>query len=158
MERILLDELERALTAGLRADARRSGVTESTARILLAVDDEEALPMAMLADRLGRSPSTITRFADRAAREGLLVRVAGPDRRQRLASLTPAGRVARARLQEARRARSRALPPSVQATTGLGAGEVEWFLAALVDAVQGAQEGGAAGGPAGSPRPGPAGS
>lgn len=137
-ERLLLD-LERHLTAGLQADARRAGVTEATARVLLALDPAGGLPMGTVARRLGRDPSTATRFVDRAATRGLVARNPGVDRRRRLAVLTAAGTELRERLLALRSARARALPGHVQAQTGLGEGEVGWFLEVLADALRGAE-------------------
>jgi DNA-binding MarR family transcriptional regulator len=93
--------------------------------------------MTDLAARLDRSPSTTTRFVDRAARQGLVSRETGEDRRQRLVRLTPAGLTSRERLQALRRARTEALPHEVRARTGLGTAEVLWLLDALVEAVRG---------------------
>ena len=92
--------------------------------------------MTELAARIGRSPSTTTRFADRADRAGLLRREPGLDRRRRLAGLTPAGTQARDRLVRLRATRADALPRAVQLRTGLGPDEVEWFLDSLVHALR----------------------
>ena len=132
----LLDDMERILASGLREDAREAGVTESTGRVLLALRAGETIPMTELAARLGRSPSTATRFVDRAARGGLVEREAGEDRRERRVRLTPAGLGVRERLEVSRRERAEALPRAVQARTGLGGGEVEWFVGALVDGIR----------------------
>jgi DNA-binding MarR family transcriptional regulator len=133
----LLDELESLLAGGLREDARRVGLPESTARVLLAILPAEGVPMGELARRIDRDPSTTTRFVDRAALEGLVAREAGEDRRSRLARLTAAGRVARERLLAQRERRAVTLPEDVQSRTGLGTGEVEWFVEALVGALRG---------------------
>jgi len=131
----LLEDLERLLCLGLRDDARRTGLSESTARVLLALEPGRDLPMGDLAVRLGRSRSTATRFVDRAVAEGLLERLTGRDRRRRLARLTPAGVTARESLAALRAQRAAALPRAVRARTGLGEGEVEWFVDAVVAAL-----------------------
>ena len=135
MRRRLMDDLERHLAEGLRDDARRSGLTEASARVLLSVEPGEAVPMGEVAARIGRDPSTATRFADRAGSEGLVVRVPGLDRRRRLLQLTPDGETSRERLLRLRRDRAQAIAPAVQARTGLGEEQVEWFLDALVRAL-----------------------
>ncbi|MHC5012548.1 MAG: MarR family transcriptional regulator [Planctomycetota bacterium] len=132
-----LEELEILLATGLRTDARAIGLREATARVLLVLEPDLALPMGEVARRLGRDPSTATRFVDRATEEGLVGRHEGRDRRRRLAHLTPRGRDVRARLQDRRDARAAALPTAVQERTGLGAGEVEWFLEAVVGSLAG---------------------
>jgi DNA-binding MarR family transcriptional regulator len=131
----LLDELESRLGGGLRSDAARVGLPESTARVLLAIGAEEAVSMGELARRIGRDPSTATRFVDRAARDGLVSREPGEDRRKRLARLTAEGRGARARLVALRDARARSLPDEVRDRTGLAPDAVEWFLESLVGAL-----------------------
>ena len=136
MSERLLEDLERLLTAGLAEDARRVGLAESTARVLLVLDEAREVSMSELADRLGRSPSTATRFVDRAAREGLVRREPGLDRRRRLASLTSGGEAARQRLLALRASRAQALPRLVRRQTGLGPAEVGWFLGALVEALR----------------------
>ena len=128
----LLDDLERLLCLGLRDDARRTSLTEATARVLLALDPGQDLPMGDVAARLGRSRSTATRFVDRAVAEGLVERRPGLDRRRRLARLTPAGVTARESLSALRSQRAGALPRAVQDRPGLGEGEVEWFVEAVV--------------------------
>jgi len=133
--RRLLDDLERHLAEGLRADARRAGLDEAAARILLAVEPGEAVPMGDLSLRISRDPSTTTRFVDRAVKAGLVTRAPGLDRRRRLLELTPDGDLLRERLVRLRQSRAEALPPAVQAKTGLGEGEVEWFLDALMRAL-----------------------
>lgn len=135
MRRRLLDQLERNLTSGLRHDAKRAGVSEATARILLSLAADDALPMGRIASRIGRDPSTATRFVDRATEQGLVVRVPGLDRRRRLLKLTPEGEALKDRLLRLRRARAERVGPAVQAETGLGEDQVEWFLDALVRAL-----------------------
>ena len=131
-----LDDLERLLGLGLRADARRTGVNEATARVLLALEPGEEVPMGEVALRIGREPSTATRFVDRAVAEGLVERLLGLDRRRRLARLTPAGVTAREALGAVRDLRTRALPRAIQERTGLGEDEVAWFVEALVRALR----------------------
>ena len=128
----LLDDLERLLCLGLRDDARRTGLAEATARVLLALEPGQDLAMGDVAARLGRSRSTATRFVDRAVAEGLVERRTGLDRRRRLARLTAAGVTARESLSALRSQRAGALPLAVQERTGLGEGEVEWFVEAVV--------------------------
>ena len=132
----LLDRLEMRLGAGLREDAIRVRRMEATARILLALPPDQGLSMADLARRIARDPSTVTRFAARAAREGLVEqRLAPEDGRRRNLLLTPAGRAARAALLERRRLREAAVVDAAAEKTGLGPGEVEWFLSAVAEAL-----------------------
>ena len=70
MDSQLLDELERLLTLALRRDAAEVGVSEATARVLLALESEAEVPMSDVAVRIGRTPSTATRFVDRAVADG----------------------------------------------------------------------------------------
>lgn len=130
----LLHALEILLGQGLVADARALGRAEATARVLLALEPEEGVPMGEIARRLGRDPSTATRFVDRAVAEGLVQREPGADRRRRLAFLSGAGRQGRERLMALRTARVDGLFETVRTKTGLGPGEVEWFLGALLEA------------------------
>jgi DNA-binding MarR family transcriptional regulator len=129
----LLDDLETRLAVGLRADAARAGLREATARLLLAVEREEVVAMSALARRMGRDASTATRFVDRAVAQGLLQRDPGArDRRRRLVRLTEAGGEARARLVAIRQDRAGSVLDAIRAGTGLGEGQVEWFLSALL--------------------------
>ncbi len=129
----LLRDLETRLALGLRADAARVKLLEATARVLLAVGDQEAVAMSEVARRVGRDPTTATRFVDRAAADGLLRRdPAVEDRRRRLVRLTELGLAARGRLLEVRSRRAGQLLESILAETGLGEGQVEWFLKAFV--------------------------
>ena len=131
----LLDSLEVNLGHALRLDARRLRQTEASARVLLAFEPGEALPMTRVAERLARDPSTATRFVDRAEADGLVVRVAAEaDRRSRLARLTPQGEDLRRALVDLRTARGRTLVAAVDSKTGLGADQVQWFLQALAEA------------------------
>ena len=133
----LLDALEVHLGHALRVDAQRLSQSEASARVLLAFEPGEAVPMADVAERLGRDPSTVTRFVDRAEADGLVLRVAGEsDRRRRLARLTPKGEEIRRALVELRSTRARALVESVEGQTGLGSDQVQWFLQALSDAAR----------------------
>lgn len=128
----LLDAVETHLGDSLRRDAAAVRRPESTARVLLALAPDEALPMGEVARRVAREPSTVTRFVARAAKEGLVERRAGSeDRRERLLVLTASGRVARDELLRRRRAAAVSVVRGVQARTGLGADEVEWFLASM---------------------------
>jgi DNA-binding MarR family transcriptional regulator len=131
MQDALLD-LEIRLAQGLRRDAARVGLREATARLLLALAPGEEILMGELSRRLARNPSTATRFADRAVADGLLARRAGTgDRRRRMVALTPAGERARAALAGVQQRRAEALAQAILAETGLGGGQVEWFLNAL---------------------------
>lgn len=134
----LLDDLERLLARGLVEDATLAGVTEATARLLLAVEAGEEVPMGEVADRVGRERSTITRFVDRAVAAGLAERRAGLDRRRRLLRLTPAGRKAQEGLWARRILRTRSILEAVRHRTGLDEGEVERLVEALVGALVGA--------------------
>jgi DNA-binding MarR family transcriptional regulator len=131
----LLDALEIHLGQALRNDARRLAQTEASARVLLALEPAESVPMTLVAERLGREPSTTTRFVDRAEADGLVLRVAGDsDRRARLVRLTPKGDELRRTLLELRTLRGRSVLASVETHTGLNADQVQWFLKALSDA------------------------
>ena len=128
----LLDAMESRLALGLRTDAARAELHEATARLLLAVGPEESVRMSVLAQRIVRDATTATRFADRAGAQGLLTREPGTeDRRRRLVQLTDAGRAARARLVAIREERAARLLEAIQAETGLGEGQLQWFLEAL---------------------------
>jgi len=128
----LLDAIETHLADGLRRDAALSDRMEATSRVLLAVGPDEGVRMRDLAHRVARDPSTVTRFVIRATKEGLVEQRAGvEDRRERLLHLTAAGRVAREELLRRRLTRTAGITRGVQARTGLGADEVEWFLRAL---------------------------
>lgn len=137
MQLALLDQLEVLLAARLRADAARHELREATTRVLLALGPAEAgLSMQALAKRLDRDPTTVTRFVDRAVAEGFVARQAGKkDRRRRVAALTPEGRVVWEALLASRRDRTRRLHDTFQEQTGLGAGQVEWFVSALIEAL-----------------------
>ena len=131
----LLGQLEVQLGRGLTLDARRLRQTEASARVLLAFEPGEVIPMTRVAERLGREPSTATRFVDRAEADGLVVRVAAEaDRRSRLARLTPKGEDLRAELLGLRTARGTSLVAAVESRTGLGTDQVQWFLQALSEA------------------------
>lgn len=133
----LLDQIEIHLSRGLGEDARYANRTEATARVLLAVEPGTEQPMGDVAKRLGRDPTTATRFVDRAVAEGLVRRQAGlDDRRRRLVVLTPEGELARDALVRRRRERVESLVQSMLGTTGLGSGQVEWFLGALQSALE----------------------
>lgn len=132
----LLDQIEIHLSRGLVEDARDANHTEAMARVLLAVAPGTEQPMGEVARRLGRDPTTATRFVDRAVAEGLVRRQAGlTDRRRRLVVLTPEGEVARDALVKRRRRRVEALIQTMLGSTGLGTGQVEWFLGALESAL-----------------------
>lgn len=132
----LLDSLEALLSDGLRRDARGLRRMEATARVLLALPADGGVPMRELSRRIAREPSTVTRFAARAAKEGLVEQTAGDDdRRCRLLALTPAGRAVRDALLERRRGREAALKEGVATRTGLAPDAVDWFLAAVADSL-----------------------
>jgi DNA-binding MarR family transcriptional regulator len=132
----LLDQIEIHLGQALRHDAQRRGLREATARVLLALEPDDALPMSRVAERLGREPSTATRFVDRAEEDGLVLRVAGDsDRRSRWVRLTPRGLELRQALLEVRALRARRIEGALETSTGLGAHQVEWFLQSLSTSV-----------------------
>lgn len=132
-----LHALEVRLAAGLSQDARAARVPEAVARLLLAVEVDRGVSMTELARRLDRDPSTITRFVDRAVADGLLERRAGTaDRRQRMVVPTPRGREVRHVLLTARQKREAQWLEAVQGATGLGEGQVSWFLDALIQAAR----------------------
>lgn len=131
----LLHGLEVHLGHALHVDAKHLALNESSARVLLAFEPGEAVAMTRVAERLGRDPSTATRFVDRAEAEGLVLRVAGDsDRRRRVARLTPKGEDLRRALVELRTARAGSLVAAVESRTGLGSDQVQWFLQALAEA------------------------
>ena len=135
MESRLLDDLERLLCLALRRDAAEAGVSEATARVLLALEPGVEVPMRDVAMRVGRSPSTATRFVDRAVVDGLVARRAGADRRRRLASLTAAGEETRGRLLAQQSRRATALPRTVAERSGIAVDRVSRVTAALVYAL-----------------------
>ncbi|MFM8386639.1 MAG: MarR family winged helix-turn-helix transcriptional regulator [Planctomycetia bacterium] len=131
-----IDQIEVHLGQALRRDATRCGLREATARVLLALEAEDALPMQRIAERLGRDPSTATRFVDRAEADGHVLRVAGDsDRRKRWVRLTPAGLAQRQALMDVRAQRLRNVEAALEQATGLGSSQVEWFVQALTQAV-----------------------
>jgi DNA-binding MarR family transcriptional regulator len=136
MRRDILLELESRLGAGLGADAKRAGLLEAVARVLLVLAPGDRVAMNEIARRLRRDPSTATRFVDAATRRDLVQRVPGVDRRRRIVSLTPEGEVARARLAALREARAREIPEAVRSLIGLGPDAATWFLEALVEATR----------------------
>ncbi len=139
MLQIPLESLEVQLALGLRADAQHLDHTEATARVLLALEAGAAVPMGVMAQRLGRDPSTATRFVDRAVAQGLVRREAGHrDRRRRLALLTSEGALAREALVARRLQRAQAVLDEVQQETGLGPGQIEWFLDAFAKGLRAA--------------------
>jgi len=128
----LLDGIETILADGMRVDAAALGMREATARVLLALGEAEGIPMRELAQRAARDPSTVTRFVLRAAADGLVEQRPGlEDRRERVLHLTPAGQAARSSLLARRTARTAGIRLGVQARTGLGPDEVDWFLSQL---------------------------
>jgi DNA-binding MarR family transcriptional regulator len=134
----LLDQIEVHLGQALRHDAGRQGLREATARVLLALEPDDVLPMSRVAERLGREPSTATRFVDRAEADGLVLRVAGSeDRRSRWVRLTPLGLERRRALLEVRAQRARLVEAALESGTGLGTSQVEWFVQSLTKAVGG---------------------
>jgi DNA-binding MarR family transcriptional regulator len=150
-----LHRLDQALADGFGRDALEVGRVEATARVLLALEPGEGIPMGEMARRLARDPSTATRFVDRAVREGLAVRGPGEvDRRCRLVALTAEGETLRGRLMSLREDRAQKIHEEVQGRTGLGPGQVDWFLQTLVEAVVSAPApaSGPASAGAGSPR------
>lgn len=133
----VLQDLEIRLAQGLRRDAARVGLREATARLLLALAPGEEILMGALSRRLARDPSTATRFVDRAVTDGLIARRAGTgDKRRRLVALTPAGERAREALAGVQHRRAEALASAILGDTGLGTGQVEWFVGALVRALR----------------------
>ena len=68
----LLDDLERLLCLGLRDDARRTGLTEATARVLLVLDPDQDLPMGDLAARLGTVREVVARSLREIERSGAI--------------------------------------------------------------------------------------
>ena len=137
----LLYDLETHLAHGLGGDARAAGLQESEARLLLALDPDRGLSMSEVAARLGRDPTTATRFVDRAEQRELVERRAGrQDRRQRMVYLDLRGRACREALILRRRKRATEMVQAVQQATGLGESQVSWFLNALRDAIRDQRE------------------
>lgn len=131
-----LHRLEVLLARCLLDDAEDLGVPESVARVLLALGEGPGIAMGEMARRLGRDATTATRFVDRAERLGLVARTVGAgDRRQRMASATPAGAKAARRLEELAAARRLRLAERIEQATGLGEEQAGWFVAALVAAL-----------------------
>ncbi len=125
--------LESLLAGGLNEDAALEGLEGSEARLLLVLEPGTGISMQELARRLGRDPTTVTRAADRAERHGLIERRPGSrDRRQRMTLLSETGLRRRLALVERRERRARSLVDAVLGETGLGEGQIAWFLAALV--------------------------
>ena len=71
----------------------RLGLSATTARALLQLPPDRAVPTGYLAGRLKVDPSNVTGVVDRLEKAGLLERGAGVvDRRVKTIALTPAGR------------------------------------------------------------------
>lgn len=144
--------LEALLGRSLGADARRAGVREATARVLLALGEGTPRSMGAIAERIGRDPTTTTRFVDRAVAEGLVLRHPGThDRRVRMVELTPQGEVARRALLKAWQERAARLGARLLARTGMVEGQSEWFLGELLRAAE--AERGEGSGPGALPGP-----
>lgn len=67
-----------------------TGLAPSHAFLLMALDEREALSAGEISDLLGMAPSTITRFVDKLAKEGLCER--RMEGRVSYTSITPKGR------------------------------------------------------------------
>ena len=94
--------------------------------------------MRTLAERVGRDATTATRFVNRGEADGLLARATDErDKRRRRVGLTDAGREARARLVAVRTERAGALLERLLGATGLHEGQVEWFLASMLEGMDG---------------------
>lgn len=133
--------LELRLAAGLAEDARAAGVPEAVARVLMAAEEERGVSMREVARRVDRDPTTVTRFVDRASSDGWVERRPGTaDRRQRMVVLTDAGRELRDALLATRQQRATRWLEDVQDATGLGEGQVSWFLDALIRAADASTE------------------
>lgn len=132
-----LQRLEVLLTLAVHEDARRAGVRDATARVLLALGEDGPLAMGEIAQRIGRDATTATRFVDRAVAEGLVLRQKGTaDRRMRLVELTAQGQVARRSLAQSWQQRAARLAAGLLARTGLVEGQSEWFVGELLQALE----------------------
>jgi DNA-binding MarR family transcriptional regulator len=91
----LQDTLARFVTAYLMdfgAAAERHGLTPTQAKVVLLMENGEAMPMRAIADRLFCDPSNITGIVDRMESHGLVRREVNPsDRRVKNVLATPEG-------------------------------------------------------------------
>lgn len=110
--------LARRVSQAYEAHLAKTGLTITQFTILAALESvgPDGAPLAPVAEALDMDASTLSRTIRPLVREGLVVLVAGADRRERLARLTPAGRTRRQAALPAWRAAQRA------ATAALGGG------------------------------------
>jgi DNA-binding MarR family transcriptional regulator len=86
------------LEDGFAAHAAELGLSAAQAKLLLALDPAQALPMRMLAERLPYDPSNLTGVADKLEERGAVQRRPDPrDRRVKGLAITTEG----ARLRQA---------------------------------------------------------
>ena len=96
--------LDGALATAGDALARPAGQTSARWRVLAALE-QEPRTVAQIARAWSLARQSVQRIADALERDGLLTFEENPgDRRARLATLTPAGRTALARIQAAQQA------------------------------------------------------
>jgi DNA-binding MarR family transcriptional regulator len=103
----------------------RLGLSAPTARALLQLPPDDAVPTRYLAGRLKVDPSNVTGVVDRLENAGLLERGAGAgDRRVKTLALTPAGRQLREDMYAA-------LAAEMPAFSGLTDAELDLLLRLL---------------------------
>lgn len=103
----------------------RLGLAAPTARALLQLPPDHAVPTRYLAGRLKVDPSNVTGVVDRLEKAGLLERGAGAgDRRVKLLVLTPAGKQLREDMYAA-------IASQMPAFSGLSDGELDLLLSLL---------------------------
>ena len=97
-------QLDGALTAAGDALARPAGQTSARWRVLAAVE-QQPLSVAQIARAWSLARQSVQRIADALEHDGLITYEDNPShRRAKLATLTPAGRAALARIQAAQQA------------------------------------------------------
>ena len=121
---VLAFRLDGALTAVGDALARPAGQTSARWRVLAAV---ESAPMSVaeIARAWSLARQSVQRVADELERDGLIRYDEHPgDRRTKLATLTPAGAAALAKIQKAQRAWANELGSQVDADDLVRAGDI----------------------------------
>jgi DNA-binding MarR family transcriptional regulator len=126
--------LDGALTAAGDALAQPAGQTSARWRVLAAIE-QQPLTVAQIARAWSLARQSVQRIADALERDGLLVYENNPgDRRSKLATLTPAGLKALARIQAAQREWANAVGGRVGATDLEAANDILGrVLSALAD-------------------------
>ncbi len=85
-----ISRLQRRINKMAESAFADTGLAPSHAFLLMALDEKDACNAGELSDLMGMAPSTITRFVDKLAREGLCER--RMEGRVSYASITPKGR------------------------------------------------------------------